>query len=457
MHGNLALDIELEARIKDFGRDIFRKIGRSSPSAFDKRFWSTKAMEWSMNYPSFKTNLFRLVDVFPTLSGEESLAQHVQQYLYQDAKKINPLIGWAMNVRPGSLRSKLAQGIVKTSIKEMASMFIAGDSPEDAEESLKNLRKRRLAFTVDLLGEFCVSEKEALNYQDRYLETLKVLGEKIPTWSESNPLIEGHPGETSALCISVKLSALYSHTSVLNFDRSVSILAERLGAIARSAAKIGAQVYVDAEDTGNNPVIYEAFKKVYGEGELRDTPYPGIVLQAYALGAQALFEDLLAFSKQRGSPIAIRLVKGAYWDHETISATQNGWPSPLFANKESSDANYELLTRLIIDNHRFTFPAFGSHNVRSLSHACMYAQKKGLTPKDFELQMLYGMADPIASSFSSLGYLVRMYVPLGEMIPGMGYLVRRLLENTSNESFLRHTFFEHDDVSTLLRRPEFKG
>jgi RHH-type proline utilization regulon transcriptional repressor/proline dehydrogenase/delta 1-pyrroline-5-carboxylate dehydrogenase len=100
-------------------------------------------------------------------------------------------------------------------------------------------------------------------------------------------------------------------------------------------------------------------------------------------------------------------------------------------------------------------PAFGSHNIRSLSHACCYAEQRGLTPKDFELQVLYGMAEPIAQAFKSRGYLTRMYVPLGDLLPGMGYLVRRLLENTSNESFLRHTFFDSEEVSTLLKEPHY--
>jgi len=149
-------------------------------------------------------------------------------------------------------------------------------------------------------------------------------------------------------------------------------------------------------------------------------------------------------------------VKGAYWDHETISCDQNDWECPLFRIKESSDANYELLSKKLIDHHDLILPAFGSHNVRSLAHACTYAKMKGLQPKDFELQMLFGMADPIAQAFIDEGYLVRQYTPLGEMLPGMGYLIRRLLENTSNESFLRHTFFEDDKIEDLLRQPEMR-
>jgi RHH-type proline utilization regulon transcriptional repressor/proline dehydrogenase/delta 1-pyrroline-5-carboxylate dehydrogenase len=265
-----------------------------------------------------------------------------------------------------------------------------------------------------------------------------------------------HPGELSPVCISVKLSALYSQTSVLNFDRSVAVLSERLAEVTRRAKKHKALLYVDAEDTGNNALIYEAFKRVFSSPEFVDFPYPGIVIQAYSKTSSARVDEMLEFARKRGSPIAVRLVKGAYWDHERVVSAQNYWDFPLWSVKESSDAQFEHLTRVLLDNHEVCLPAFGSHNIRSLSHACCYAQDRGLSPKDFEVQVLYGMADPIAHAFSSQGYLVRMYVPLGDLIPGMGYLVRRLLENTSNESFLRHSFFDAHEVSNLLKAPQFR-
>jgi RHH-type proline utilization regulon transcriptional repressor/proline dehydrogenase/delta 1-pyrroline-5-carboxylate dehydrogenase len=338
----------------------------------------------------------------------------------------------------------------------MASMFIAGESPTSALPVLQRLRRERYSFTVDLLGEFCVCEKEAKEYQNRYLDAIETLGSTIPTWKEGKPIIEDHPGEESPVCVSVKLSALYSQTSVLNFDRSVAVLSERLTEIARRVRHHGALLYVDAEDSGNNSIIYEAFKRVFGSQEFRDIPYPGIVIQAYSKSSEARVDEMLAFARERGTPIAIRLVKGAYWDYERVVSRQNDWEFPLWTRKESSDAHYEHLSRKLLDNHEVCLPAFGSHNIRSLSHACCYAESIGLSQKDFELQVLYGMAEPIANAFMKRDYLVRMYVPLGELLPGMGYLVRRLLENTSNESFLRHTFFDEDEVSILLKEPHLQ-
>ena len=338
----------------------------------------------------------------------------------------------------------------------MASMFIAGDSPTAALPVLRRLRGERYSFTVDLLGEFCVCEKEANEYLNRYLDAIETFGATIPTWKEGRPIIEGHPGEISPVCISVKLSALYSQTNALNFERSVSVLSERLAEIARRVKRYGALMYVDAEDSGNNSIIYEAFKRVFGSAQFIDLPYPGIVIQAYAKHSEARVDEMLAFARQRGSPIAIRLVKGAYWDFERVVSSQNDWEFPLWSKKQSSDAHYEHLSRKLLDNHTLCLPAFGSHNIRSLSHACCYAESIGLSKSDFEVQVLYGMAEPIARAYMKRGYLVRMYVPLGELLPGMGYLVRRLLENTSNESFLRHTFFAEDEVSTLLREPHLQ-
>jgi RHH-type proline utilization regulon transcriptional repressor/proline dehydrogenase/delta 1-pyrroline-5-carboxylate dehydrogenase len=441
----------LESAVLKFGRQIFSTIDRK-PS-IDRKYLVNRIMEWSMRQPDFKANMFRLVDVLPVLRSQGSVAEHVREYLAPPAKKMNGFMGWGLRATSGAVTSRVAALFVRSSVREMASMFIAGEDPKAALKNLRRLRKNNLAFTVDLLGEFSVSEREADVYVQRYSEILDILGAALPEWPESQPIVTGHPGERSPVCISVKLTALYSQCGPLNFDRSVEVLSFKLSQIVRKAQQINALLYVDAEDSANNPIIYAAFKQVFGSAEFRNFPHPGIVLQAYSRESPKILEDLLAFAKQRGTPIAVRLVKGAYWDHETVISGQTNLASPLFSKKESSDANYEALSKVLIDNHEVCLPAFGSHNVRSLSHACCYAKQRGVSNKSFELQMLYGMAEPIAKAFQESGYLVRLYVPIGNMIVGMGYLVRRLLENTSNESFLKHTFFDAQEVDHLLKAP----
>ncbi|HZA77113.1 MAG TPA: proline dehydrogenase family protein, partial [Acidimicrobiales bacterium] len=67
-----------------------------------------------------------------------------------------------------------------------------------------------------------------------------------------------------------------------------------------------------------------------------------------------------------------------------------------------------------------------------------------------------GMADSMHQAIKALGHRLRVYVPVGELVPGMAYLVRRLLENTSNESFLRHRFAEGKELRDLIRPPKVK-
>src|SRR5438093_772697 len=111
------------------------------------------------------------------------------------------------------------------------------------------------------------------------------------------------------------------------------------------------------------------------------------------------------------------------------------------------------MSRFLLENYRDLRPAFGSHNVRSISYALACADQLGVPPGSYEFQMLYGMADPIKDVLVKMGHRVRIYTPYGQLLPGMAYLVRRLLENTSNESFLRASFTDQRPEDQLLMNP----
>ena len=153
----------------------------------------------------------------------------------------------------------------------------------------------------------------------------------------------------------------------------------------------------------------------------------------------------------------VRLVKGAYWDYETVIARREHWPIPVFTQKWQSDACFERCATFLLENERWLRPAIASHNVRSMAHALAVAEHLRLAPGAFEAQMLYGMGDELKQSFVDRGVRLRIYTPFGRLLPGMAYLVRRLLENTSNTSFLRATFTEHASVARLLRAPSAVG
>ena len=197
----------------------------------------------------------------------------------------------------------------------------------------------------------------------------------------------------------------------------------------------------------------EIFKDVLMEKEFRDFADVGIVVQAYLPDAERDLADLLTWVKKRGTSVWVRLVKGAYWDYETVAARARDWPIPVYQRKWQSDDNYERQTRFLMENYTWLRPAFGSHNLRSLAHAVAWARHLKVPIGAYEIQMLYGMGAEQAQLFAELGHRVRCYTPFGELIPGMAYLVRRLLENTSNDSFLRASFAEHVSIEELMMKP----
>src|ERR687888_546267 len=163
-----------------------------------------------------------------------------------------------------------------------------------------------------------------------------------------------------------------------------------------------------------------------------------MVLQAYLRDSPQTLDTILAWLAQgeRAHPLTIRLVKGAYWDHEIVEAKQHGWDAPVFEVKADCDLNFEALTRRLLDARPAVRVAVASHNLRSVSHAIAYNQLIGGDAGDLELQVLRGLGDPLQTALARQDLRVRTYCPVGDLVAGMAYLVRRLLENTSNESFL---------------------
>ena len=134
--------------------------------------------------------------------------------------------------------------------------------------------------------------------------------------------------------------------------------------------------------------------------------------------------------------LVIRLVKGAYWDHEVVEARQHGWTPPVFESKAECDRNYEALTRRLLEARPRVRVKIASHNLRSVAHAIACNRALGGDDRDLELQVLRGLGDDLAEALAGEAFRVRSYAPVGDLVAGMAYLVRRLLENTANESFL---------------------
>ncbi len=444
---------DLQNKIILKGEEILKKMeSQSKASLFSKDFWYGSIMDWSMKNEKFKINMFRFVDVLPSLNSGDDVATHLKEYFSEGGKSELPAI-FNVGLGLGSLAPGLMASAIKKNVMGMAKMFITGEDAKEAIGVLKKARKNNLTFTVDILGEATLSEKEALDYQRRYLDLIEWLAADAKSWEENLLLDHDAEGPIPKVNVSVKMTALYSQISDKAWEESKTKIKDRLRPVFQKGMQLGVFINLDMEHFGVKHMTVEVFQELINEPEFRAYKFFGCVVQAYLRDSYQDVQNLIEFAKKRETPFTIRLVKGAYWDSETIEANQKGWSTPVYTVKAESDANYENCASLLLENYRFIRVALASHNVRTIAAALVKADQLGLAKNAYEIQMLYGMAEPIKKTLSEMGYRVREYAPVGELIPGMAYLVRRLLENTSNESWLRGKFAESKTPAELLKDP----
>src|SRR5262245_51983714 len=446
MTGSLERDtVALARRLATLGEGD--RDGRRSGS-----WWSERVMDWAMARPAFKTQLFRFVDVFPALGGDADVARHIGEYFdgVGVPRVLRRGIGVADHVPLGS---KVEAGVARRNIGRMARQFIVGTTPEEAVAGLARLWRAGSAYTVDVLGEKTVVAAEADRYAARVAELMAALAAAGAGWAPDDHLERDDLGPLSRVNVSVKPTALATHYEPLSAEVGLGGAKDRMRPLLRLARERGAFVNVDMEHYDVKDVTLRLFRELLSEDEFAELP-AGVVVQAYLRDSRDDLADLIAWSARRAVPVTVRLVKGAYWDAEVVHARAEGWPVPTFEDKAATDANYDRCVRLLHDHHGEVRAAFGSHNLRSLAYAITYARSLGIPDTGYEIQMLYGMAEPIHAAMRRLGMRLRVYAPVGELVPGMAYLVRRLLENTSNESFVRQRFAEGRDLDLLLRAPD---
>lgn len=421
----------------------------------DQMRWDDKIMDFAMGNPGLKVQLFRFIDALPALRSKPEIARHLQEYLSAEEVELpNALKGLLNFTNPDSVPGQLAATTVAPAVETLAYRYISGETIEKAIKAIERMRKDKLTFTMDLLGEAVITEEEAQAYLQRYLDLMEQLSTAAKNWKTVDAIDLADGKELSKVQVSVKLTAFYSQFDPLDAEGSRAKVSEHIRTLLRRAQELGVAVHFDMEQYRYKALTLAILKDILMEAEFRQRDDLGVTLQAYLQDSYNDLKDLVLWAKNRGTPVTVRLVKGAYWDQETITARQNGWRSPVYSQKVSTDANFERMTRLLLENHQYLYAAIGSHNVRSQAHAMAIAEELNIPRRNIELQVLYGMADKLAKTLADKGYRVRVYSPFGELIPGMSYLIRRLLENTANSSFLRQNQ-EDVPVETLLAAPEF--
>jgi proline dehydrogenase len=439
--------------------DDVRRVGGALAEAFPSsarhplRALDSKAMELAEGDEALRAALFRLVDVMPACRSLDDLAEHLRGYLAEVDERPPPLQA-AMRMA-GSRAGRKALGVAAAAgVRHMAHRFIVGESPRAALRAIESQWREGIATSLDLLGEATVTQEEAERYAARCEDAFRTLAEAAGRWPERPALERDSIGPVARVNVSVKVTALTPLIRPEAPEVGHEDAARRLRPLMLTARDLGAHLHVDMESVDSLETTEQLLFDMLDEEEFREGPSAGLVLQAYLRESPDQLDRILdwARSTSRRPPLTIRLVKGAYWDHEVVEARQHGWSSPVFESKAQCDRNFEALTRALLDAQPLVRVAIASHNLRSVSHAIAYNRAIGGDDPDLELQVLRGLGDELAAALAKQGMRVRSYCPVGDLVAGMAYLVRRLLENTANESFL-HDWRRGASLEELLAAP----
>ena len=272
--------------------------------------------------------------------------------------------------------------------RRIASRFVAGESIEQGVEAARELSRRGITASLDLLGESVTVDAEAVAARDQYL---RMLDRMAASGAEVN--------------VSVKLTQM-------GLDISETLCVANMTAILEKAAALHGFVRLDMEGSAYTQRTLEFFRRRLFD---RFGAHCGVVIQSMLRRSEQDVEDLIAMKAR------VRLCKGAYLEP----------PAVAFPEKADVDRNYvRLMERLLLAGN---YPGLATHDEAILAHAREFVRRQGIPTDRFEFQMLYGVRRDLQESLRQAGYRLRVYIPFGtQWYP---YLMRRLAERPANIAF----------------------
>ncbi len=391
-----------------------------------------------LSHPMDKVLLTRMIDQSFRSHDSKRVADQISTLLHQYGmpdffSKVDKLLV-QMFLGVGRHFPEFTVSRMIEKMRHDSSRAIISGEPAILHAHLKKRKKQGVRMNVNHLGEAVLGEAEAHRRLQTYLKDLE------------NPLIE---------YISVKISTIYSQIHSLAFDATVNILVDRLSRLYRQAARhefvrengsrVPKFVNLDMEEYRDLEITTTAFMQTLSQPEfLRYSA--GIVLQAYLPDSYMLQRSLTDWARKRvangGSPIRIRIVKGANMEMEQLEAALFNWPLTPYDNKRDVDANYKRMVRfgMVPDNIHAVHLGIASHNLFELAYAHELGRQNRVTDY-YYFEMLEGMADHVRRALTEMAGDMLLYAPVAaktEFINAIAYLIRRLDENTAKENFLCH-------------------
>jgi len=421
---------QLESQVSEIGSDLYRLAASAPPSLLDGRGLKGRVVARALRDEQLRAALFRFVDTLPQLETPSDVAIHFFAYL--EGRALGGTWGRLLKLANPSIIAPA----VRLAVGRIARYFLIEETDRAVSRVLKQLQRFPAAASFDAVGEAVLTEAEAEHYLRRNLASID--------WQVAGGAKPPH--------LSIKLSALTPRADPIDLAGARERILTMLGRLMPRVHETHACLTIDMEQFELKPLILDVFRHLldaYPEPQW----LPAIALQAYLPDTATDLEQLIRFARARQRRIGIRLVKGAYWDTEVAMARQRHWAQPVFAEKAQTDAQFERLTSILLENTDVIYPAIATHNIRSMAYAIALARLRSLPNSSWEIQALYGMADPLAKALARRGVSLRVYVPIGDLLAGIAYLIRRLMENTANTSVVRQTYADGRDPRVLLAAP----
>lgn len=352
----------------------------------------------------------------------------------------------------GSMVGRLGMPIIRQAtvqaMRMMGKTFVLGRTIEEALKTAKAEMKKGYAYSYDMLGEGARTSADAQRYFDAYIYAIKQIGESYQSGpAEANPL--KRPG------VSIKLSALHPRYDFMNEAACVPELSKMLVALAKEAARYDINLTMDAEEADRLEISLKIFKSVLGVPELRSWQGYGLAVQAYQKRAFKVIDDVIGMARESKRRIAVRLVKGAYWDSEVKHAQELGLPGySVYTRKAHTDTSFIACAGKMLAARDAIFPMLGTHNAQTVASILEFA---GEDMSGFAFQRLHGMGEGLYAQIVSRDIPCSIYAPVGTHEDLLAYLVRRLLENGANSSFVYALYNENVSAEDLAANPVQKA
>lgn len=439
---------DVDAESKKILKHLVKKTGDYRSSLFEKV--SDYGLTLTAQYDLIRVHLLKFLALLPSLDHDKG-GKEVKRNLLESLRRLksDSEATQGQKMRGGralplyltivfSLVAKIAGFLpahflamaVRHMVRKMAKRFIAGESISTSHKTLSDLASTHREATLDQLGELVVSAKEADEYFEKVLQLIHGLKHHIQKGAKNKAgILKAH--------VSIKVSALSHDFRSQAFDATYAKVAPRLKRILQEAAREEVFINVDAEHYHYRDLVLKIYGKVLLETpELKEYAQTGIVVQAYLRDGSKHLMDVIELARKRRLRMPIRLVKGAYWDAETIEGEAHQFSAPQFLNKEESDLHFRQLAYLVLKNNLDLQLALASHNLQDHAFAEALRSLRFPGAPAIEHQCLHMTYEALSHGLAQMGWATRNYMPIGNLLVGMAYLVRRIMENSSQVGVL---------------------